>query len=405
MATRTSVVPSSCRTRFCMLAYSFYEGDTRILQYATALAKRGDVVDVIALRRKGQPKHEVLHGVNVHRIQLRTVNEHGRLAYLYRMLWFLLRSAVVLARMHLAKPYKLVHVHSVPDFLVFAAAIPKLLGARVILDIHDILPEFYASKFNVKQESLLFKLLLLVERWSVAFSDHVIVANHIWHERLISRCVSQEKCTAICNYPDPRLFFPRSKARANDKFVITYPGTLNWHQGVDIAIRALARLADQIPEAELHIYGEGPAKPSLIALAKDLGLKGKVVFHDFLPTDQIVEVMAGSDLAVVPKRASSSFGNEAASTKISEFMALNVPLVVSRTKVDSYYYQDSTVKFFESDNDADLAECILLLKRDHELRDRLVSNAVKYVEQNNWDVKKHEYLRLVDSLVAARECG
>src|SRR5437870_12487314 len=57
MATRTSVVPSSCRTRFCMLAYSFYEGDTRILQYATALAKRGDVVDVIALRRKGQPKH------------------------------------------------------------------------------------------------------------------------------------------------------------------------------------------------------------------------------------------------------------------------------------------------------------------------------------------------------------
>src|SRR5207302_4746135 len=132
-------------------------------------------------------------------------------------------------------------------------------------------------------------------------------------------------------------------------------------------------------------------------------LKDMIVFHYFSPTYQIVEVMAGSDLAVVRKRASSSFGNEAASAVMSEFMAFNVPLVVSRTKVDSYYYQDSTVKFFESDNDADLAECILLLKRDHELRDRLVSNAVKYVEQNNWDVKKHEYLRLVDSLVAARE--
>src|SRR5437879_12712199 len=97
MATRTSVVPSSSRTRFCMLAYSFYEGDTRILQYATALAKRGDVVDVIALRRKGQPKHAVEQGEHVQRIQLTTVNEQERQAYLYRMLLSRLSTALVLA--------------------------------------------------------------------------------------------------------------------------------------------------------------------------------------------------------------------------------------------------------------------------------------------------------------------
>ncbi len=382
-----------------MLAYAFYEADTRIQQYAVALARRGDVVDVIALRREGQPQQEVLNGVNVYRIQWRTVNERGRLAYLFRIVRFLILSAMVLTRKHLANSYQLVHVHSVPDFLVFAAAVPKLLGAQTILDIHDILPEFYASKFQAGPDSFLFKLLLRVEKWSIAFADHVLIANHLWHQRLLSRGVRPDKCTPACNYPDPELFFHRPKNGSSGRFVITYPGTLNWHQGVDVAIRAFARIAPQVPEAEFHIYGEGPARPTLVELTKQLRLEDKVLFHDFLPTEQIVEIMAHSDLAVVPKRAGSSFGNEAASTKILEFMALGVPLIVSKTKIDSYYFNDSLVKFFESENEADLAASILLLRCDSKLRERLAANASKYAQQNNWDVKKEEYLRLVDSLV------
>src|SRR5713226_4755079 len=103
------------RRRICMLAYAFYENDTRVMQYATALARRGDLVDVIALRRAGQPEHEVLSDVNVNRIQERMVNEEGRLAYLYRMLRFLLLAAIFITRKHLAYRYQLIHVHSVPD--------------------------------------------------------------------------------------------------------------------------------------------------------------------------------------------------------------------------------------------------------------------------------------------------
>jgi glycosyltransferase involved in cell wall biosynthesis len=297
-----------------------------------------------------------------------------------------------------------VHVHSVPDFLVVEAALPKLLGTPIILDIHDILPEFYASKFNLSQDSLLFKLLLLLERWSIAFSDHVIVANHLWHQRLLTRSASAEKCTPICNYPDPQLFSRRPRRRTDGKFVITYPGTLNWHQGLDIAIKAFRKVLDQIPDAEFHIYGEGPAKPSLIRLAEHVGLCGKVRFYDPLPLGHVAEVMADSDLAVVPKRA-SAFGNEAASTKIPEFMAVGIPVIVSRTKVDTYYYDDSLVKFFDPENEADLADSIVLLQRDRQLRDQLVSNAAKYVEHNTWQVRKQEYLDLVDSLVGARVCG
>ena len=141
----------------------------------------------------------------------------------------------------------------------------------MILDIHDILPEFYASKFNASPDSVTFNILLFTERLSAAFSNHVIIANHLWHQRLISRSVPATRCTPICNYPDPKVFFPRPKRRTNGKFLITYPGTLNWHQGLDIAISAFAKIGEQIPDAEFHIYGEGPVKASLIEQASNAG--------------------------------------------------------------------------------------------------------------------------------------
>jgi len=383
-----------------MLTHSFYESDTRILQYTGALTRRGDSVDVISLRRQGTPRFEVLDGVRVFRLQTRNVNEKGRFGYLWRILRFMAVSAVFLGRRPLSERYDVLHVHSVPDFLVFAAIVPKLFGARIVLDIHDILPEFYASKFQLAQDSLSFKLLLLCERLSAAFADRVIVANELWRDRLVSRSTRQEKCIAIRNYPDPRIFFPRIKPADSGRFLILYPGTLNCHQGLDVALRAFARIADLIPEAEFHIYGEGPALESLLALRHSLGLDGRVRIRGFLSVKEIAVRMADADLAVVPKRASSSFGNEAASTKIMEFMALGVPVVVSRTKIDSLYHDDSMVHFVRPDDEADLAEAILFLRNHPRRRAELVRNAFGYLRQHNWERKKLEYLSLVDALAS-----
>jgi glycosyltransferase involved in cell wall biosynthesis len=383
-----------------MLAYSFYETDARIKQYATALVERGDSVDVIALRHPGQPVHSVLNGVNVFRIQNRKVNERGPFTYLFRIMRFLLAAAMFITRRHLAHKYQLIHIHSVPDFLVFAATVPKLLGTPVVLDIHDVLPEFYASKFHVDHNSFTFHCLVLAERWSIAFADHTIVANHLWCERVAKRCGMPAKCSPIRNYPARGLFNPNIRSRGNGKFLITYPGSLNWHQGVDVAITAFAKIKDQMPDAEFHIYGEGPAKGSLIRLAESLGLGDRVAFHGLLPTEQIVQVMADTDLAVEPKRSTSQFGNEALSMKIFEFMAVGVPLVVSRTRIHQYYYSDELVKYYDSDDDEELAAKIVLLRKNTELRQKQISKALKYVEDHNWDIERHQYLSIVDSLVA-----
>jgi glycosyltransferase involved in cell wall biosynthesis len=227
----------------------------------------------------------------------------------------------------------------------------------------------------------------------------VIIANDLWYERLVSRSAKADRCTAIVNYPDSEIFRPRDQSTAvSDKFRITYPGTLNAHQGLDVAIRAMTKVKEEMPDVEFHIYGEGPAKPELIDLSVQLGLSQMVIFHEFLPCDQIAEVMALSDLSVVPKRASSTFGNEAMSTKIMEFMSLGVPVIVSRTKVDSYYHNDTRVKFFESENSLDLANAILLLRRNPKLRQLLVFNASAYIQDNNWHKKKQSYLQLVEGL-------
>ena len=389
----------------CMLSYSFYTSDTRVQQYARALVERGDEVDVLSLRREGDPAEEMVDGVRVFSIQSRRRDERGPLTFLLRIVRFFIRSSIMMGKLHRTRKYDLIHVHSVPDFLVFAALIPKLSGARVILDIHDILPEFYASKFKVSQSSFVFRSLKCIERWSIAFAHHVIIANHLWYDRLISRSVTRDKCTPICNYPDLRYFFPHTRTRADGKFSMMYPGTLNWHQGLDVAVKAFAKIVDRAPNAEFHIYGDGPTRSKLEALTQDLGLNGRIHFYDPKPLRDIVQVMSQADLAVVPKRA-ESFGNEAVSTKVLEFMALGIPILQSRTKVGTYYDTESRVKFFESENVDDLAKCMLLLIRDQQLRERLVANALEHVKENNWMVQKHVYLELVDSLtslVAQRE--
>ena len=174
--------------------------------------------------------------MRVHRIQRRVRDEKKPFDYLTKLLLFFVRSAWVLTVWHLKARFDIIHVHSVPDFEVLATIIPRLMGARVILDIHDIVPEFYASKFKVEERSITFRLLLLMERVSIAYSNHVIISNHLWYGKLTQRSVLPDKCTTIINYPDPSMFRRRpQRVAASGDFVMCYPGTLNWHQGVDFS--------------------------------------------------------------------------------------------------------------------------------------------------------------------------
>jgi glycosyltransferase involved in cell wall biosynthesis len=280
--------------------------------------------------------------------------------------------------------------------------VPKLDHAKVILDIHDIVPELYAAKFGVSHSSLMFRALVWVERLSAGFADHVIAANDIWLERLTSRSVRRDKCSAFINYPDPSIFRRGLRTRRPDgRFVMLYPGTLNWHQGLDIAIRAFAIARLQAPAMEFHIYGEGSATEDLHKLVQELDLVGQVQLHEPLPLRHISAVMANADLGLVPKR-NDGFGGEAFSTKTLEFMALGIPLVVADTAVDRHYFDDSLVRFFKAADVQSLAESLLDAYSERGFETDRTKNALAHASENNWGTKKSDYLAVVDGLIGAR---
>ncbi len=385
-----------------MVSYSFYDSDNRVRRYAETLAReRGYRVDAVCLRRRGLPAKDVIRGVNVYRVQYRERDEKNRAAYLGKMLVFFLRSMWFLTREHLKEPYDLIHVHSVPDFEVFAAWFPKLCGAKIILDIHDLVPEFYASKFKTSGNSRVFRWLVAVERASIRFADHVIAANHIWEKRLRERSAAGDKCTTILNFPDTRIFHQQGRRpNQGNKFILLYPGTLGYHQGLDIAIRAFSLIKAQVPEAEFRIYGDGSEGESLQALIAQLGLADWVTLRRSVPLENVARLIENADLGIVPKR-NSGFGDEAFSTKVLEFMALGVPVIIPTTTIDRMYFNDSVAKFFDAEDERSLADAMLQLIGDRELRKRLIRNASEFVKNYTWEANQNCYLCLVDSLVHA----
>ena len=388
------------RKKICMLVYSPYEDDSRVRLYAEALAARGDQVDVIALSDGKRPlDRTTLRGVSVDHIQCREPDERSKWTYAWRMFRFFLASGALLTRCHHKVRYDLVHIHNIPDFLVFAAWYPKWTGAKLILDIHDLVPELFAAKFGTTTDRLYIKMLKAIEKASAAFADHVIVSNHLWSTKLIARSVPAEKCSVFVNHVDLGVFYPHPRTRDDDKIVAVFPGSFQWHQGLDIAIEAISLVRKQVPNVELHLYGNGRMEGDLRQLADRLDLNGSVRFCGSVPLDRMPEVMANADFGVVPKRA-DEFGNEAYSTKIMEFMSQGVPVIASRTKIDTYYFDDSVIRFFTSGDAQALADTMIELIRRKDLRDSLSAHGKEYVARNNWEVRKRDYFRLVDSLSA-----
>jgi glycosyltransferase involved in cell wall biosynthesis len=389
------------KRRVCMVTHSFYESDNRVTRYAEALASRGDHVDVLALQRSdNRPEHEVIEGVNVYRLQKRFgKKEKSEVSYLLPLLRFLAICTWWITRRNNQQRYDILHIHNMPDFLVFAGWYPRMTGAGIILDIHDIVPEFYTSKFSNGTPSFTTSILKHIERFSAAFAHHIIVSNHLWLDKYQARNRAEGKCSVFINNVDTRIFQPQTRSRSDGRLIIIFPGGLQWHQGLDIALRAFVCVSAKLPNAEFHIYGDGNMKPSLIALAIELGIDTKVRFFDPVGVRQVARIMADADLGVVPKRA-DSFGNEAYSTKIMEFMSCAVPVVVSKTKIDQFYFNDSVVRFFESGNPDALAAAMLDVLQNSELRARMTSMATKYSDIHSWKRRKADYLAIVDQLIA-----
>jgi glycosyltransferase involved in cell wall biosynthesis len=395
--------PLNRALRIAMLTYSFYELDNRVRRYAETLVKQGHYVDIISLRREKQGKYNELKGVRIFRIQERTRDEKGKFRYLSRMLKFFIKSANFLNRSHLRNRYDLIHVHSVPDFEVFAALVPKLTGAKIILDIHDPVPDFFSAKFGYKNNGIYFKALKLTERISSHFADHVITVSDYWRDIIRNRSgLPNEKVTSIVNYPDPQIFnFENKKkgTRSTKRFAILYPGTLNKHCGLHIVLEAIALLQGTIPNIQLHIYGTGNEESTLRSMVKKFGLEDSVLFNDSVPIDEVPNLMLNADIGIALLAGDNSYSKQALNVKLFEFLAMGLPAIASRVDSIEKYIGDGVAMLSIPNDPKDVARCIRDLYQNPGLREELRNAGLIYTMKNNWQSQANKYLSIISKII------
>ncbi len=379
--------------KVCVLAHTVYESDARVRREAECLAEHGAIVDVFCLNKNNKKKHELRQTIHIHR--LLTKKKHKRkIFYFIHLGLFLFLSSVWITFYYFKRRYNFIHVHTIPDFLVFSAILPKHFNVPIILDMHEIMPELYQRKFNVNEDNIITKLLRLIERISIKFADHVIVASPIFAERIANRTGYGNKFSTIINLPDTKYFSNGVKRNflRNQNFKIIYPGTLSELHGVDIVIKAIKIVRDEfnIP-VEFHIFGSGNEKEELVDLTNTLRLGNTVKFHQTIPVEKLAHTLNSMDLGIVPKRK-GVFSDIATSTKLFEYAAVGLPAIVSRTVGDSLYFDDSMVYFFEPENENALADGIVMLYENPQIRKELSKNSHEMSKRINWDHVKNDFL-------------
>ena len=266
-----------------MVVFSPYPFDPRPRRAAQALANEGMSIDLICEADEGLPRRAKEGGLDITRIPIRHFRG-GVLSYAYQYSAFILSSAFILAWRTLRRRYDLIYIHNMPDILIVSAILPKLFGAKVILDQHDPMPELMMTIFGKNENSAAVRILRWLERWSVRRADLLITVNAACKRIFSGRSCPTEKIGVVMNSPDERLFEYRAACSyptrsVTDPIVVMYHGSLVERNGLHLAVEAVALLQTKVPTLELRIYGRStPYLEQIMTKVRETGLENRVVY-------------------------------------------------------------------------------------------------------------------------------
>jgi glycosyltransferase involved in cell wall biosynthesis len=358
-------------------------------------------VELICLREaETDPRRETVNGVDVRRVPLRR-RRGGTLGYVLQYVSFLAVALGILAVRSVTRRYELVHVHNMPDILVWSALIPKALGAKVILDLHDPMPELMMTIFSLDRESGRVRMLRRLEQWSIRYADLVLTVNVACKRLFVSRGCRPEKIKIVMNSPDERIFGyrpadPESAARhtPSKPFVIMYHGSLVERNGLDVAVDAVARVRRSGANVELRIYGAPtPFLERVMESVRAQGLMDTVRSLGAQRLEEIVEAIAQCDVGIIPNRR-SIFTELNTPTRIFEYLAVGKPVIAPRAAGIQDYFDEDSLIFFELGDADDLARRI-----ENALAD--LRKAAETARRGQEVYRAHAWRRERDVLVAA----
>ncbi|MBX3744426.1 MAG: glycosyltransferase [Verrucomicrobiae bacterium] len=391
--------------RAAVILYSYYPSDPRPRRAAEALVEAGMQVDLFCLSEgPHEPAVETVHGVQVFRSQLKRRRD-SKLTYFVQYAAFLLASALFLSRRSLAARYHLVHVHNMPDVLVFSALVPKLLGAKVVLDFHDPMPELMTAIYNLSDRHPLVRLLRRLERWSIAFSDLSVTPNIAFRNLFLSRGCPPDKMRIVMNSPEESIFDPsRASQRPPPKpgsppaFRLMHHGSIVHRHGIDTLVRAVAIARHHIPGLRLDIFGSRtPFLDTVLALTRELDLESCVAYHGPKPQTDIALAILEADLGIVPNRR-SPFTELNFPTRLFEYLSLGRPVIAPNTHGIRDYFPENAMCYFEPGDAEDLARQILWIHQHPDEIQARVQRGRDIYQAHLWSQERRRWIHMVHNL-------
>ena len=383
------------------MAYTYYEVDPRVIRAAEAARDAGYHVDVLALRRPGNTPEEITRGVRLIRLNQAKFRGKKLFRYFASYLEFFLRCFAKTTALFFKYKYSVIHVNNMPDFLVFSTVIPRLFGAKIILDIHDPMPNTFASKFKGGDAGFYYQILLWQERLSAAYSNQVItVHDPVKDGILVKHGLAPESIGVIANFPDPEVFPLCDSFSIEGKIRFIFHGTILERSGLGLLMTAvsMARHKDKI---HVKIIGEGDYSLALQESIRSLKLEDVVEFDNHgYKVHSICEKIGDCNVGLVPLII-SSVTNYALPLKLLEYISMGLPVLTVRSYAIAHYLSEEDCIFFECNDPATLAAAIDKIAENPKMLLQYRERSLTLRERFTWPSEKAKYIELLRRLAGA----
>ncbi|OGV42038.1 MAG: hypothetical protein A2X46_05645 [Lentisphaerae bacterium GWF2_57_35] len=382
--------------RIAILRHGYYPNDPRVYKEVRVLREAGHSVEVLCLRGRGQPPYETLDGVRIVRAPL-SHRRTSKIRYLWEYGFSFVWMSMAVTFRHLWKPYDLIQVNTLPDALVFATLIPKLMGAFVLLDMHEPTPELYATIYPTPSTSFLSRVHLFIERMAIRYADRVLTVNDTIRRRFVERGAPAERLLVVRNVPDERKeTVAISRPPVDGFFRLVTHGTIQPRYGHEVILQALPKIREHIPHVRVIVVGDGEGMPEIRQLARDLHCEDIVSFTGRVPLSSIPQLLIQADIGLVPL-LKSPFSELCQPNKLFEYIALGIPVVASRLPAIEETFDDSCIRFVEPGDVRELEKAVIELYESPEWRQTLARNAARQYERVRWRESRKTYLAGVEN--------
>ena len=387
--------------RICVLRQFYVPDDPRVRREIYALTTAGHSVDIVCMRRPGEARTHREGSLTIHRLPM-THKRGGLARYAFEYVGFPALAGAYVAWLDRRRRFDLVQANTVPDWLVFASFAPRLRGVPVVLDLHECVPEFFATKLRLSLDHPAVRALGAAERASINFASAAITCTDQMRDAFVSRGAARNRIAVVMNSTDETIFDPDRfppRPRREGRFSLLCHGTIEERYGQDTIIRAMKRLQGRIPGLSLEIYGDGSYGAELRRLVDELGLQQEVTFHGFVPMDELVAAIADADAGVVAMKR-DAFRDLTHCNKMFDLITMRRPVICSRTRSVMAYFPNGSLKYFDADDAADLARAIEELYLEPAQAEELVRSASAQNEPYRWPYQRVHYLAVIEDLLA-----